>query len=226
MRALADAVRHARHRSAPANPPFRPIDADAAAAAMIVTPMESRGKAGCAPKVEAPAALMKHRRSSEPALMQHSALAAERRRRARRGRRAEGRGGGVLRPHERRRREIAARGSKRSAAVTRAARRKSCLPRKQGRKRLSRSFLVRPGDSSGRRQGDHQRNGQSAFQPLMYGAGGVAVELPLGDVTGATGAARRGIRRPTRCCALGEGLPSCSTAIIAKRPCARHRRLA
>ena len=44
VRALAHAVRHARHRSAPADPPFEPVDADTATAATIVA--EGLGQGG------------------------------------------------------------------------------------------------------------------------------------------------------------------------------------
>ena len=43
VRALAQAARHARHRSAPADPPFEPADADTAAAATIVAEGLGRG---------------------------------------------------------------------------------------------------------------------------------------------------------------------------------------
>jgi len=49
VRALAHAVRHARHRAAPPDPPFEPADADTAAAATIVAAGLGRGGGWLAP---------------------------------------------------------------------------------------------------------------------------------------------------------------------------------
>ena len=49
VRALAHAVRHARRRAAPPDPPFEPADADTAAAATIVAAGLGRGGGWLAP---------------------------------------------------------------------------------------------------------------------------------------------------------------------------------
>ena len=100
VRALAHAVRHARRRTAPPDPPYEPADADTATAATTVAKGLGAGEAGWRPGRSNACCAAGHPGGGEPA-GPHAADRGPGRRGARRPCRAEGGGAGAL-PQERR----------------------------------------------------------------------------------------------------------------------------
>ena len=154
VRALGHAVRYARHRAAPADPPFEPADADVPAAATIVAEGLARGGGWLPPgRRRAAADVLGDPRRREPAC-RYAARRGTRRRRARRPGGAQG-CRARARPQERCRRR-AARAHRPDGGDARGARARGAARRRRG--------VPRPADGAGRDRADRGRSRRSGLR--------------------------------------------------------------